>query len=183
VIPRTQEMPAGAGQLSQRNTIHDRNEMRDVMGMFATGITVVTSGGATPHGMTANSFTSVSLDPPMVLVCVLRTAVMHSTIVNTGGFAISVLSAQQEQVARHFANRARSRDREFDMVDWIPGPNTGAPIVSGSLAWVECELSAVYDGGDHSIFLGTVLDLGRGDHKDALLFFGGGFHQFDNGKR
>ncbi|MGY0236640.1 flavin reductase family protein [Longispora urticae] len=152
--------------------------------MFGTGVTVVTAGRDNPHGMTANAFTSVSLEPPMVLVCVIRTAVMHQTVIDSGGFVVSVLAAQQEHVARYFASKSRPRDSsEFAGLDWKPGRHTGAPVLGGNLAWLECELTAVYDGGDHSIFLGTVLDLGRGEGRDALLFLGGSFHALDAEKR
>jgi flavin reductase (DIM6/NTAB) family NADH-FMN oxidoreductase RutF len=157
---------------------HDRNDLRRTFGMFTTGVTVVTAGKNTPRGLTANSFTSVSLDPPLVLVCVLREAATHAAILEYESFAVSVLSAHQEQVAQYFANPKRPRDdRQFDVVDWVPGHHTGAPILSGTLAWLECRLAAVHDGGDHSIFVGSVLDMGGGSSRDALLFFGGGFRQ------
>ena len=156
----------------------DRDELRAVFGRFATGVTIVTAGRTHPHGMTANSFTSVSLAPPLVLVCVRREAAMHDVILDHGAYAVSVLSARQGHLARHFANPARPRGGlEFAVAESTPGRRTGAPIMAGSLAWFECRLAAVYDGGDHSIFLGEVLDLGRApDADDALLFYGGGFH-------
>lgn len=156
----------------------DRDELRAVFGRFATGVTIVTAGRTHPHGMTANSFTSVSLAPPLVLVCVRREAAMHDVILDHGAYAVSVLSARQGHLARHFANPARPRGGlEFAVAESTPGRRTGAPIMAGSLAWFECRLAAVYDGGDHSIFLGEVLDLGRvPDADDALLFYGGGFH-------
>ncbi|MEY9890145.1 flavin reductase (DIM6/NTAB) family NADH-FMN oxidoreductase RutF [Catenulispora sp. MAP5-51] len=157
-------------------------ELRGCFGMFATGITVITAGGANPCGMTANSFTSVSLDPPLVLVCIVHDAAMHKAILSEGTFAISVLAAHQEPVARHFANRGRPRgEREFETVRWRPGAVTGAPVVADTLAWIECGLAAVYDGGDHSIFVGSVLDMGKGGAGDALLFFGGGYHRLEPG--
>jgi flavin reductase (DIM6/NTAB) family NADH-FMN oxidoreductase RutF len=160
--------------------VHDGKELRGVLGRFATGITVVTAGAATPHGMTANSFTSVSMDPPLVLVCVRRDATMHDVISDGGVFAVSVLSGRQEPLARYFANRTRPKgEHEFDVVDHQPGPCTGVPVMSDTLAWLECELTAVYDGGDHSIFVGLVVAMGRGAGSDALLFFGGEFHGFD----
>ena len=80
-------------------------------------------------------------------------------------------------MARHFADHSRPRGREeFDVVGWSHGPATGAPIIHGALAWMECELAAAYDGGDHSIFVGTVLASEQGIARDALLFFGGDFH-------
>jgi flavin reductase (DIM6/NTAB) family NADH-FMN oxidoreductase RutF len=169
--PLEQRLPAGH---------HDRTELRGTLGMFATGITIVTAGQSNPRGMTANSFTSVSLKPPLVLVCVLREAAMHDAIVDCGEFAVSVLSSKQEHVARHFANHSRPRgEGEFDVVDWAPGGHTGVPILADTLAWMECRLAAVYDGGDHSIFLGSVLDIGRGPDRDALLFYGGNFHSLE----
>jgi flavin reductase (DIM6/NTAB) family NADH-FMN oxidoreductase RutF len=152
--------------------------LRSVFGTFATGITVVTASSDAPLGMTANSFTSVSLSPPLVLVCVKRDAAMHAAILEDEMFAVSVLSSGQEQLAKYFANRKRPRgEEEFALHDWVPGSHSGAPILAGALAWMECRLTAVYDGGDHSIFLGSVLDLGRGTGDDALLFHGGRFHR------
>jgi flavin reductase (DIM6/NTAB) family NADH-FMN oxidoreductase RutF len=152
--------------------------LREVMGQFATGITVITAGGEHAHGMTANAFTSVSLEPPLVLCCVARTARIHESILRARNFAISVLDATQRDLARYFADRNRPKGpAQFDLVDWIPGPNTGVPLLAGSLAWVECELHQVYHGGDHSIFLGKVLQASRGSEGEALLFFGGGYHQ------
>jgi len=151
--------------------------LRDVMSSFATGITVLTAAGEHCHGMTANAFSSVSLDPPMVMCCIARTAQMHEAILRSRHFAVSVLSAEQEHLARYFASRDRPRGMaQFDQVEWFPGRSSGAPLLAGSLAWLECELAEVYHGGDHSIFLGTVLDAARRSG-DALLFFAGGFHQ------
>jgi flavin reductase len=155
-------------------------ELRGIFGMFATGVTVVSAmAPAGAHGMTANSFTSVSLSPPLVLICVLRSARMHQAVLDGGSFGISVLSSRQRQLAQYFAHRRPRDGQEFDMVDWRPGAYTGVPIIASSLAWMECQLRAVYDGGDHSIFLGSVLDLGRSDEADALLFFGGEYRDLD----
>jgi flavin reductase len=152
--------------------------MRDVMGLFATGITVVTAGADHPHGMTANAFSSVSLDPPLVLVCVARSAVMHDAILGVGSYTVSMLGGDQEPVARYFADRTRPAGMaQFDQIPWRPGPRTGAPVLEGSLAWLECKLARVYEGGDHSIFLGRVLSMGRVRDGHALLFFGGGYHR------
>ena len=107
---------------------------------------------------------------------------MHEAILRSGAFAVSMLSGRQEHVARYFANHQRPRDEhEFDVVEWTPGRHTGAPLVLGALAWLECRLAATYDGGDHSIFVGLVLDLGRGPDQEALLFFGGEFHRSEDG--
>jgi len=153
--------------------------LRDVMSQFATGITVLTARGDSAHGMTANAFTSVSLDPPMVLCCVARAARMHDTILEARNFGVSVLSTEQESVARYFASRSRPAGlAQFDRVDWFPGRFTGVPLLTGSMAWLECDLTEVYEGGDHSIFLGTVRSASRGGGQ-ALLFLHGGFHHHD----
>ncbi len=150
--------------------------LREVLAAFATGVTVITTGGDQAQGMTANSFSSVSLDPPLVLVSVVRTARIHDVIPQTGHFGVSVMGAEQEDVARYFANKKRPDGPvQFDQVDWFAGKHTGTPLIHGSLAWLECELAAVFDGGDHSIYLGTVLDSGCRPGP-ALLFFRSGFH-------
>ncbi|MCI4061215.1 flavin reductase family protein [Micromonospora sp. R77] len=160
--------------------VTDTKLLRRAFGAFATGVTIVTVGGATPHGMTANSFATVSLDPPLVLICVGREAVMHQVLSHTGAFGVSVLAAEQEAVARYFADRRRPLGREqFDSVDWLPGGRTGAPLITGALAHFECALRRTYDGGDHSIFLGELLWMDRSLGDDALLFVDGGFRQVE----
>jgi flavin reductase (DIM6/NTAB) family NADH-FMN oxidoreductase RutF len=153
-------------------------QLRDVMSQFATGVVVLTVGGTHIHGMTANAFSSVSLEPPLVLCCVAHTAVMHHAITATGRFAISVMAAEQEKCARYFADKTRPLGRaQFDVVNWTPGRHTGAPLLADSLAWLECELAGLHEHGDHSVFLGTVLYSSRGHGRNGLLFFDGGFHR------
>ncbi|GAA4195419.1 flavin reductase family protein [Microbispora amethystogenes] len=168
--PRRETTPSPRGA--------DGRGLREALGAFATGVTVVTVGGPHPHGMTANSFTSVSLDPPLVLVCVRRDAVMHERLAGARFFGVSVLAAHQEDLARHFANHWRSLGgAPFDAAECLPGPRTQVPLISGALARFECALWRSYDGGDHTIFLGNVLSLdGTGD-RDALLFLGGRFRR------
>ena len=158
--------------------VSDTKLLRRAFGAFATGVTVVTVGGANPHGMTANSFTSVSLDPPLLLVCVDREAVMHDNMMATRTFGVSVLAADQEEVARHFANRWRTLGTaQFDAVDWAPGRFTGAPLMKGALASFECDLWQSYDGGDHTIFVGSLLSVNYRQDEDAILFHYGRFRQ------
>jgi flavin reductase (DIM6/NTAB) family NADH-FMN oxidoreductase RutF len=158
--------------------VNDTALLRRSFGAFATGVTVVTVGGASPHGMTANSFTSVSLDPPLVLVCIGRDANMHRSLGAAEAFGVSVLAAGQERVARHFANRRRALGAaQFDSVDWSPGPLTGVPLIEGAIAGFECELWRAYDGGDHTIFTGRLLSMQRGVDGNALLFFNGRFRR------
>jgi flavin reductase len=168
--------PSGRSVLSR--AAPGKSALRSVLGRFATGVTVVAAGRETPCGMTANAFTSVSLDPPLILVCVDRSAAIYNTVQSAGSFAVSMLSARQEHVARHFADHSRPRGAdEFGAFEWSPGPSTGAPILDGAIAWVECALATSHEGGDHEIFIGSVLSSGFGPTDDALLFFSGGFHQ------
>ncbi|MEU3766746.1 flavin reductase family protein [Amycolatopsis keratiniphila] len=154
--------------------------LREVMGQFATGVTVLTAGGERAHGMTANAVTSVSLEPPMVLCCVSRAARMHEAIVTAGSYAVTVLASDQKELAKYFADWRRPAGiAQFDSVDWTAGPQTGAPLLDGALAWLECELAEVYEGGDHSIFLGKVVASSRGTAQDSLVFYSGGYHQID----
>jgi flavin reductase (DIM6/NTAB) family NADH-FMN oxidoreductase RutF len=156
----------------------DSREFRTVMGLFATGITVLTAASDPPHGMTANAFASVSKDPALVLVCIDREAVMHQRILSAGTFGVSVLGSRQEHLARYFADRMRPEGMaQFAAVEWAPGQRTGTPLLVGALAWLECTLVDAYAAGDHSIFVGSVLTLARGSERNALLFYGGHFRQ------
>ncbi len=132
--------------------------------------------------MTANAFTSVSLNPPSILVCVHRNAAVYHAVRKAGCFGVSVLSGGQEDMARYFADRSRPRGAaEFEAIGWSPAPLTGTPVLDGSLAWLDCALTTSHDGGDHEIFLGTVLAVGSGTAQDALVFFGGSFHRLLSG--
>lgn len=151
--------------------------LREVMSQFATGVVVLTVGGRHLHGMTANAFTSVSLDPPLVLCCVARNALMHTALSSARRFAVSIMGADQEDVARYFADKHRPLGTaQFDSVGWRPGARTQAPLLTDALAWLECELHESYGSGDHSIFIGSVLDCARGRGREGLLFFDRGYH-------
>ncbi|MHA7961220.1 flavin reductase family protein [Streptomyces sp. L500] len=150
--------------------------MRATMGRFATGVIVLGVGGEHPHAMTANAFSSVSLDPPKVLCCVAHSAVMHRSLTDARRFGVSILGAAQEPVARHFADKNRPLGPEqFDGLDWEPGPLTGAPLLRGAAAWLECELSESHDSGDHTVFIGDVLRAVTAPGTPGLLFFDGRF--------
>ncbi|HYY82396.1 MAG TPA: flavin reductase family protein [Actinomycetes bacterium] len=154
-------------------------EYRDAVGMFATGIAVVTARcDGFGHGMTANSFTSVSLDPLLVLVCVERDAVMRKAIDEAGAFAVSVLAGDQEHLARWFSDGGRPMGMaQFEPVAWQSGPLTGAPLLGGALAWLEVEVEQVHDGGDHLVYLARVLAAERRALGDPLLYFGGDYRR------
>lgn len=171
--------PADPDAASACPPAHDEltpSALRAVLARFATGVTVITVGGKNPHAMTANAFSSVSLDPPSVLCSVGHGAVMHGALTSAGHFAVNILSAEQEQLARHFADEKRTLGpAQFDGVPWTAGAETDAPLLSGSLAWLECELSATHAFGDHTIFVGTVLGAGRFTGGRGLLFADGRF--------
>ncbi|MTE22492.1 flavin reductase [Streptomyces sp. TRM43335] len=170
--------PVGTGAHADVGAgVDDTARLRRVFGAFATGVTVVTVGGASPRGMTANSFTSVSLDPALVLLCVGKDAVMHRVLAEADTFAVSVLGAEQEDVARHFADRSRPMGaRQFDTVDWLPGAS-GAPLLTGAVAHFECAKWRAYDGGDHTVHMGRVLSLAELPDREPLVFHRGRFRR------
>lgn len=147
----------------------DARQLRNALGQFATGITVVTAyDGGDVHGMTANSFTSVSLDPPLILVCVDRRNRTHEVLPRVERFAINVLSADQESISRYFAgDRSQPPPYRLDQ-----GAGTRSPVFEGVLAWFDCSLWRVYDGGDHSIFVGEVEQFAAVGGRPLLYFQG-----------
>jgi flavin reductase (DIM6/NTAB) family NADH-FMN oxidoreductase RutF len=154
----------------------DSAEFRRVLGHWASGVAVVTTqqGDGRPCGLTANAISSLSLDPPLVLTCVEKTADTHDCIVSNRFFAISVLAEDGERLARRFA--APGLDNKFDGVAFRE-ESTGAPVLEDALAWVDCRLHAQYDGGDHSIFVGHVMAGGARD-AGALLYYRSGYGRF-----
>ncbi len=150
----------------------DRNELRRVMGHFATGVTVITtrSTDGTPYGLTANAFTSVSLDPPLLLVCVDKKAESYPFFEQSKVFTVNILSDDQESLSRRFAV---SGGPKFDGVSYRMGAN-GAPILDGAVGYIECTLHAAYEGGDHTIYLGEIQQAETAERK-PLLFFRGGY--------
>jgi 3-hydroxy-9,10-secoandrosta-1,3,5(10)-triene-9,17-dione monooxygenase reductase component len=150
----------------------DEAKFRTVLGHFATGVTVVTGQAAGgPVGLAANAFASVSLDPPLVLVCLARTSNSWPKIRDSGAFAVNVLSERQEEVSRRFGDRGGDR---FAGLGWKPG-DTGSPVFSDALAFVECRIEAEYAGGDHVIVVGRVVDLGVIQEGRPLIFWRGGY--------
>lgn len=176
---RAERAERGADPDPDPDRDRDRRTLRRTFGEFATGVTVMTVGEPRPHGMTANSFTSVSMDPPLALVCVGHEAVMHGRLV-AGCFGVSVLAAAQEPVARHFADLSRPLGTaQFEHIECEPGPKTGVPLIRGALARFELQVCGVHDGGDHSIFVGRVLWSERTARRPdgALVFHRGRFRR------
>jgi flavin reductase (DIM6/NTAB) family NADH-FMN oxidoreductase RutF len=150
----------------------DRNELRRVMGHFATGVTIITtvSKEGAPAGLTANAFTSVSLDPALLLVSVDRKAESWPHFEQSKVFTVNILSDDQETLSRKFAV---SGGDKFQGVAYHMGAN-GVPILEGVLAYLECKLWATYDGGDHTLFLGLI-DQAEAREAKPLLFYRGGY--------
>lgn len=160
-------------------------QFRDALGCFATGVTIVTGRAADgrPVGLTANSFTSVSLAPPLVLFCLDRRAESLPAFTQGRHFAINVLRADQEHLSTRFANPTIDRFADLAVETW----ETGCPILSDTLVSLECDLHASHDGGDHLILVGLVRGLrsseperppqrpGRG----PLLYYRGGYRRVD----
>lgn len=151
-----------------------RDELRAVCGRYATGITVATvfDAGGQPHGVTINSFTSVSLAPPMILFCLDTRAMILAHFEAATHFAINILSAEQQGIASRFARPGIDR---FEGVEWTMG-ETGTPLLKGTIGWIQCALARTHDAGDHRILLGEVRRacIHEGE---PLLYFGGGYRK------
>lgn len=157
----------------------DQRRFRDALGAFPTGVAIVTGRQAdgTRLGMTVSSFNSVSLDPPLVLFSVARTASSFEAWTALDRYAVNILSEQQEEVSNRFA---RSRADRWESLAVVEG-ETGLPLLPDSPAVFECEAFARHDGGDHVIFVGRVVALRVGTSKgeEPLVFFGGRYRRLD----
>jgi flavin reductase (DIM6/NTAB) family NADH-FMN oxidoreductase RutF len=149
-------------------------EFRAALGAFATGVTVLTTQGSEhAYGLTANAFSSVSLDPPLVLVCVNTGSRGSESIQQNGVFAVNILSAEQEPFSRYFASKDRPRgDEAFSQIPHRTEA-TGSPILNGVAAYLDCRVAASHLVGDHTIFIGEVLALGVAANTRPLLFHHG----------
>ena len=152
----------------------DASRFREVLGHFASGVTVVTAMEDVPVGFTCQAFAALSLDPPMVLLAPAKSSTSWPRIAQAGAFCVNILASDQETLARTFSV---SGGDKFDGVAWRAGPETGAPVLDGSLAWAECRLGEIHDSGDHELVTGLVVSLGVGDGH-PLVFYRGGFGTF-----
>ena len=146
---------------------------REALGCFATGVTIISSVGRNRKliGITANSFSSVSLDPPLVLFSLGRSSQNWYEFLSTQYFAVNVLNGQQRDLSTHFARSGEDKWSGIDYTIW----DTGCPIVPGAIATFECEYRYTHDGGDHVIFVGEVLRLECAPERRPLLFYRGGY--------
>ena len=170
----------------------DSSTFRSALARFASGVTVITTVGpdGTDHGMTANAFSSVSLDPPLILVCITKNNSTYALIQQRGSFAVNILSRDQEALSNRFAGGIvgpdgkwspwpEDRDRFADLTVSRAG-HSGAAALDGCLATLDCVLDTILPGGDHGIFIGRVkgITLAEGDELDPLLYGGGSYGSF-----
>lgn len=143
--------------------------LRAVLGSFCSGVVVVAAYGERPYGFTCQSFVSLSLTPPLVSFSPARTSTTWPRIRDVGRFCINVLAHDQQLLSDQFA---RSGTDKFAGVSWRPSPS-GSPVLSGVLAWIDCELHAESDGGDHTIVIGAVRALDCDAHRSPLVYYRG----------
>jgi flavin reductase (DIM6/NTAB) family NADH-FMN oxidoreductase RutF len=149
----------------------DSKKQRQILGHFATGVTVVTTDGeAGSHGMTANAFASLSLDPPLVMVAVDKRAMLLEVLKKNRCFAVNILRLDQEELSRRYATPG---PKDFSDLN-VTTATTGSPILVDAIAFLDCRVYDVLPGGDHEIFVGEIL---AGDHRggEPLLYFAGNY--------
>ena len=158
----------------------DPELFREVFGRFATGVAVVTSAtAAASGGMTANAVCSLSLEPLLALVCFENNARTLPIVREAGRFGVSVLSAEQEEVAEVFASKVPEPEKLAAVAHRY---QDGVPILEGAISWVTCELRELIAGGDHTIAIGEIVSMGLGEG-DPLLWYAGTYHHFLPGVR
>jgi flavin reductase (DIM6/NTAB) family NADH-FMN oxidoreductase RutF len=151
----------------------DQAEFRTAMGHFASGVTVVTTrSGGEPVGLTVSAFCSLSLDPPLVLVCIEKSVRSHDAIQGAGSFAVNILASDQEHLSRRFASSA---DEKFESVGLREGLDD-LPLLEGALTVVQCRVREELEGGDHTIFVGEVVEVEVGSG-EPLLYYRGGYRE------
>lgn len=151
----------------------DMTAMRDVLGHFVSGIVVVTAvDGDGPLGFTCQSFTSLSIDPPLILLSPALTSKSWPRIRTVGRFCVNVLAEGHSEHSRNFARNGNDR---FAGVEWSPAPS-GSPVLDGVSAWIDCTLHDEFDGGDHSIVVGRVTALSANPDRLPLLYYRGVYH-------
>ncbi|MCP2254696.1 3-hydroxy-9,10-secoandrosta-1,3,5(10)-triene-9,17-dione monooxygenase reductase component [Prauserella aidingensis] len=151
---------------------------RSVLGHFCTGVAIVTAcEDGEPVGFACQSFTALSLDPPLVLFCPARTSGTWPVIERVGRFAVNVLAGEQQNVSAVFGSRGEDK---FASVSWTRAPS-GSPLLDGALTWVDCAVEAVHEAGDHYVVIGRVTGLGETSGRRPLLFYRGGYTVTETG--
>jgi 3-hydroxy-9,10-secoandrosta-1,3,5(10)-triene-9,17-dione monooxygenase reductase component len=154
----------------------DAAHFRQVLGHFPTGVTVITAAGAegAPAGFAVGSFFSVSLEPALVGFCAGKSSSTWPGIRDAGAFCVNILAEDQEAACRQFSSKI---DDKFTGLGWQPA-SSGSPRLADVLAWIDCDIEAVHDAGDHEICVGRVRELGVEREDGPLLFYRGGYGRF-----
>ena len=164
----------GAASLGALPTAPDTLRYREVIGMFATGVAIVTCTGPDgPAGLTTNAITSLSLDPVLLLVCFDNTSRTLPAVRASGRFAVNVLRAGQDDVAAVFASKRVAREKFEAATHEV---EHGVPVLDGALAWLACDLRELHPGGDHTIGIGSVTQMDADPDGAPLVWFRGGYH-------
>jgi flavin reductase (DIM6/NTAB) family NADH-FMN oxidoreductase RutF len=158
-------------------TIEPRR-FRDTLGRVPTGVCVITTadGNGDMYGATIGSFGSLSLDPPLVLFSLDKSALCHPAFIECKGFVVNVLAQDQTDLSRIFASRD---PRPWHDLKFVRGSHSNAPVMAGAVAWIECDKEAMHPGGDHTIFIGRVVDMEQAVDGRPLLYFGGAYHRIE----
>jgi flavin reductase (DIM6/NTAB) family NADH-FMN oxidoreductase RutF len=153
----------------------DARELRNALGRFATGVCLITTISDTGRalGMTANSFSSVSLDPPLLLWCLQNNSDVYDVFANPAYFAVNILSTEQQAHSNQYAKKGQ---HELDSAHYRLG-KYGSPVIRNALVTFECELEVAHEGGDHLIILGRVKEMHQRSTGEPLLFYSGGYHE------
>ena len=151
----------------------DDAQFKLAMSYFASGVTVVTTEhDGKPFGMTVAAFSSLSLHPPLVLICIEKTVKTHDAIVGAGKFGVSILNSKQTDISNRFASRAEDKFAETEIVRG----ELGVPLIAGALTRLECRVSEKLEGGDHTIFVGEVVEANTGEG-EPLVYFRSGYRE------
>lgn len=160
----------------------DPNLFRQVLGRFATGVTVITAcKDDVKHGMTANAFSSVSLDPPLILVSVDKKTDMHNMLMESDAFCVNILAEQRREWSDWWAGKAPKDEDQFADIPHS-SKATGSPVLDDCLGFIDCNIWARYDGGDHTLFVGEVQEASVTDDAEMkpLLFFASKYRKLDD---
>jgi flavin reductase (DIM6/NTAB) family NADH-FMN oxidoreductase RutF len=153
----------------------DVAELKQVLAKRASGVAIVTArAGDVIHGMTVSAFSEVSLEPPLVLVCADKASNTHPVIARGGVFALNLLASDQLELSNRFASK-RDEERRFVGLDYETG-ETGAPLIRGTLASLDCRVRAAHDAGDHVIYVGEVVGMRRSE-REPLVYWAGGYRR------
>jgi flavin reductase (DIM6/NTAB) family NADH-FMN oxidoreductase RutF len=149
----------------------DSNQFRDVMARIPSAVAVITSASHTGfHGVTVSSFGSLSLDPPLVFVSISKDINSHDRLLAAEGFVINVLAREHTFYAEQFSGQTPLADPDFARISHRTG-TLGLPLIDGCISWIECKHWEQYPGGDHTLFIGEIVDLKLGDADDPLIYF------------